>query len=361
MARKIEESSSVSLIDWEETAPPSIPNFLKDGPKMLADQPKTNAVLVTGGTGFLAKYILPQLAASLDVSIIHCVAVRDKPSEGPRKLFSSPKIVSHSGDLSAPLLGLSEDKFLALSSQVDVILHMGAVRSFWDNYQVLRPSNVHPTKELVKLAAPRQIPIHYISTVGVLPRGTAEDAVSAAAHIPPIDGSNGYVATRWASERILERSAASLGLTTSIYRFLPSLQQPSPKQELDEFVRFVDISGILPDFSGWKGCVDLVPAEQAAHWLYESILLEQQIDGSKQTAAAATQFLHYESPIAIDVVDLKMFIEQLRGNRPLEKMPVLRWIGRLKALGFGYLFTSQEITVESKAGSDRGAKFESRR
>lgn len=51
-----------------------------------------------------------------------------------------------------------------------MILHMGAVRSFWDNYHVLRPSNVHPTKELVKLAAPRRIPIHFISTSGVLAR-----------------------------------------------------------------------------------------------------------------------------------------------------------------------------------------------
>ncbi|KAL8721594.1 MAG: hypothetical protein Q9225_001758 [Loekoesia sp. 1 TL-2023] len=362
MARKIEESPSVDLIDWEEeTTPPSIPSFLKDGLNMRADQPKTKTVLVTGGTGFLAKYILPQLAASPDVSKIHCVAVRDKPSEGPRKLFSSPKIVSHSGDLSAPLLGLSKDEFRALSSQLDVILHMGAMRSFWDNYHVLRPTNVHPTKELVKLAAPRRIPIHYISTVGVVPRETAADAVSAAAYIPPVDGTNGYIATRWASERILERSAESLGLPVSVYRFLPSSQQPSPKQELDEFVRFVDVSGIMPDFGGWEGRLDMVPAEQAAHWLYESILVEQQIDESKQTAAAATQFLHYESPIAIDVADLKIYIEQQREDRGLERMPGPRWIGRIKALGFNYLFTSQEITVESKAESDKGAKFESRR
>ena len=354
MARKIEESFSVDLINWEEeTAPPSIPSFLNGSADVTADQPKTKTVLVTGGTGFLSKYILPQLAASPEVSTIHCIAVRDKPSEEPRKLFSSSKIVPHSGDLTAPLLGLSEDEFRTLSSQADVILHMGAVRSFWDNYQVLRRSNVHPTKELIKLAAPRQIPIHYISTLGVLPQGSSTDAISAAANVPTVDGTNGYVASRWASERILERSAEKLGVPISIYRFLQSTQQPSPKHELDELVRFVDVSGVMPDMNGWEGRIDMAPAREASNWLYESILPEQQADGSKSTAA---QFLHYESPITINVADLRTYLEEQRGDRGLERMPGLRWIGRIKALGWDYFLTSQEATV-----GDEGARFESRR
>jgi hybrid polyketide synthase / nonribosomal peptide synthetase ACE1 len=242
-------------------------------------------VLLTGATGFLAKYILAQLAASPDVRTIHCVAVRDKGPELPRKLpISSSKIVVHRGNLAAPLLELSEEEFQTLARDVDVILHMGAVRSFWDNYHVLRPTSVFSTRELVRLAAPRQIPIHYVSAAGVLSRGGEPDSLAASvfAHVPATDGTDGYVATRWASERILERAASELGLPTTVHRFVPS-RSPNGGFDLDGFVSFVDKLRIMPDFSGWEGRFDMFPAEQLAKWLCEALLEER--PGDNRTPA----------------------------------------------------------------------------
>lgn len=360
MADNIKESTSVDLIDWEqETTPPSIPRFLNNLPVKSEATAKT--ILVTGATGFLGKYVLPQLAARPDIEMIHCVAVRDKPREG--SLFTSPKVSYHVGDLSLPLLGLGVDEFCGLSGEVDVILHMGAVRSFWDSYHVLRPSNVDSMKELVKLAAPRRVPIHYISTVGVLPQDedvTTDRASSAAANLPSREGSDGYVASKWAGERILERSVESLGVPSQIYRFLPaSHEQPSQKQELmDAFVRFVDALGLTPDMGVWNGRVDLIPAEQIAHWLSDSVV-KTTATASTADAATTTQFSHYESPVAFHTDELSAYIEQQRGDRTdLKSMPFLKWLGRCKALGFNYLIASQQATVGDGEG---GQTFQSRR
>ena len=378
MAHKIEDSSSVDFIVWEqETAPPSIPSFLSHGIEALqtpADQrkgPKT--LLITGATGYVARHLFPLLSANPGVGRIHCVAVRDKPSERPRQLVRSDKVVSHGGDLSAPLLGLAEDEFRVLSNEVDVILHMGAVRSFWDSYHVLRPSNVHPTKELIKLAAPRRIPIHFISTSGVLARevlhvaGAAGPASSAAANTPPVDGTEGYLATKWASERVLERSAASLAVLSFIYRLLPSAQvqsDQSKREVLDEFIRCVDLAGALPDTTGWEGRIDLIPAELVAQWLCESILSQHSARAANgtTTVTSTAQFSHYESPITIEVAELKRYIEEQKGGLGLERLPVIKWMGRIKALGFAYVLASHEATVGSNSGGDDwGAKFTSRR
>lgn len=378
MAGKIEASSSVDPIDWEqETAPPCIPSFVGHGVETIQSSvdPSKDAktLLITGATGYVARNLFPLLSANRNVGKIHCVAVRDKTSERLGNLVHSDKIVFHSGDLSAHLLGFAEEEFRTLTNEVDVILHMGAVRSFWDNYHVLRPSNVHPTRELVKLAAPRQIPIHFISTSGVLAKeaqgvaGAQGAASSAAANMPSADGTEGYVASKWASERILERSTASLGVPSYIYRFLPSTQAQSDhskKDALNEFVRCVDLAGTLPDTTGWEGRIDLIPAGLVARWLSESILSQHPVGAASDPTpvTSVAKFSHYESPITIEVAELKRYVEEQRGGLGLERLPALKWIGRIKALGFGYIVASQEATVESKHGrGDPRAKFTSRR
>ena len=346
MARKIEESASVELLDWEkETVPPAPASFLKNIPTKSGAKGKT--VLLTGSTGFLGKRVLPELDSRSDIETIHCVAVRDKPRDG--EPFSSPKVVHHVGDLTMPLLGLSEDKFRELASQVDVILHLGGSRSFWDNYNVLRRLNVHPVKELVKLAAPRHLPILFISTMGVLPKeAMGNAAVSAAANPPPTDGTSGYVSSKWAGERILERSAEKLGVPSAVYRFLPlSGEQPAqPKQELlDAFVGLVDASGLKPDMAVWKGRIDMMHAKEASEWMADCIT------SATDAADSTTKFTHMTSPLSVHTDEMEKYIQEQRGDREnLEYMPLLQWFGRLKALGFNYLLTGQEMLVGASEG-----------
>ena len=192
MIQEIEKSTSVNPTDWEQkTCPPAIPSFL-DNITKLESHVKT--VLLTEATSSLAKYLLPELAARSNIGIIHCVAVRNKMRE--KALFCSPKMTHHIDDLSSPLLGLNAERFIQLASSVDLVLHLRAARAFWDSYNVLRPSNVYPIGEIAKLTAPRRVPIHFFSTKGVLPANTDHNACSTASHLPPIDGSDGYVTSK---------------------------------------------------------------------------------------------------------------------------------------------------------------------
>lgn len=343
IAQQIEQSSSVIAIDWQrETALPDVETLpVEKTPIKTTDK----VVLITGAGGFLGKHILAELVADTKVSKIHCIALREKVEGTPRELaISSPKIVTHAGDLSEAWLGLPEDTFWALAGEVDSILHMGAVRSFWDNYNILRQSNVTPTKQLVKLAAARQIPIHYTSTAGVV----SDDAVglaagSAAANTPATDGSNGYVASRWASEQILEHATADLGVPTTIHRFVPA-KSASPETTapaLDEILSFVYKIGLKPDFVGWSGHFEMMPAKQAA------IILSNGLTGN--STEAATNFQHHENNVSIDLADMLAFIEQKTAGKEIGTMPGLKYFGRMKALGLSYFLTSQDLTVQSTA------------
>lgn len=358
MAIAIEESANASeqsVIDWElETRPPTVPNFLGDVHTNPTPKDK-KTLLLTGATGFTAKFLLPVLVAREDVETIHCVAMREKQRQ--RELFVSPKVVYHKGDLSSPLFGLTEDVFHDLANQVDSIIHLGAARGFFDKYQVLRPSNVHPTKELAKLAATRHTPIHYFSTIGVLPRGIAHNAQSAANHTPAADGNHGYAASKWAGERILERSAAELGVPSSIYRFVPSpLSQEDQdleekEQFRDELSRLIVESGNIPHMKGWSGQVDFAPANQATQWLANAFT-------SAGAAVGTTQFFHYASPISLEASELHSLV-QGQATVGFDRIPLFKWFGRIKSLGLGYLLTSQDTTVDT-SGTGQGA-FESRR
>ena len=353
MAHQIEKAPNVGLIGWEsETALPQIPSFLDD---LLTGQPMDNTtkgktVVVTGATGFRSKYMLPQLTARNDVDKIHCIAVRSA-----ERVYSSPKIITHAGDLSMTLLGLSQDAFHELAEQADVIIHMGAARSFWDNYHVLRPSNVSATKELVKMAAPRQIPIYYFSTVRVMGRATtgSDDAQSTALAPPSIDGTDGYTATRWASERILERAGVEMEIPSVIYRFSPNSKRAVPPQNvLNEISRFINLTGCRPDLTGWAGRLDMISAAQVAKTLCESVLA--------RPARPGVSYSQIEGSFALSDQDLLRCVGQqwANGSKELEHIPLLAWIGRIKKLGFSFLLTSHEATLERSSDAQTSTKLD---
>jgi len=371
MARRIEEAASVDDINWEqETALPKPLSLNSEASHGNSNDSNEKTIIVTGATGFLGRHVLPLLLARDDVAIIHCLAVRDPEKLPSPTTTGSAKLVVHAGDLSLPHLGLSESDLATLSRSAHAILHLGGARAFWDSYYVLRPSSVVPMAELIAMAAPRQVSIHYVSTAGVLPAHD-QTARSAADHPPPVDGSDGYVASRWASERLLERAGAQLGVPGSIYRFVgtaASTQKQRQEKEnmeekslaarkavLDEFVRFVSISGLVPDFSTWSGYIDLAPVVEVAGWLSERVVSSVGGGGGGQR----TCFEHCTGTVSVSVDQVQAHLQESLGASEWElpRLPVLKWMGRLKSLGFGWIVTSQDAS----AAEATGASFKTQR
>lgn len=350
MAQLIEETTAVDPINWDdETAPPSIPEFLSSLPSTGNSNAEGKTILLTGATGFLGRHLLPLLTSRPDVSSIHCLAVRNPAKLDHQTSSSLPptqlaKVIPHPGDLTQPLLGLTPQTFAQLATAGTAIIHLGASRSFWDSYHVLRGSNVSPLKELVKLAAPQKLGIHFVSTSSVFPQG-GEAEGSAGEYVPGTDGSSGYAAGKWAGERVLERSAEGLGVRGRVYRFVSNgdtVQKGAEKEKgelMEEFVRLAEEAKALPDMGVWRGRIDLVRVDEAVERLVEVVMREQGEEGK-------VGFYHYESPLAVHTDELREFLEErVKGKENMESVPVLKWFGRLKGLGFSYVLAAQDATV----------------
>ncbi len=119
-----------------------------------------------------------------------------------------------------PSRTLSHSDAKKIFDKADRIIHNGADVSHLKSYQSLKLANLQSTKELIEMNSTRPIPIHYISTAGI---GiyTGEDSfyeTSASRYPPPENAFDGYAASKWASERYLERVHSRTGWPVWIHR-----------------------------------------------------------------------------------------------------------------------------------------------
>ncbi|RYP05026.1 hypothetical protein DL764_004101 [Monosporascus ibericus] len=143
---------------------------------------------------------------------VNGIAVRAPKSSLP-DLFSDPRISVHKGALGDESLGLELGTAAAIFGEADLVIHNVADVFFLKTYATLHPTNVPSTQRLAQLAAPRLVPVHYVSSASVAQLSRLDEfgEVSTAAFPPPRDArelTGGYTAAKWASERFLENAAA---------------------------------------------------------------------------------------------------------------------------------------------------------
>ena len=345
MAMVIQDTVPVHTIDWDmETTLPE--DLLQRGEALkvstrTSDRPSNNlVVLLTGSTGYFGRHILTRLVDDSRISKVYCVAIRDQGIPIEQRLpLCSDKVVLRNGDLGLPLLGLANGEFMALASEVNFIIHSGANRSFWDNYQALRASNVLPIKELVKLALPHNIPIHFMSSGGVLQyRSTA----------PPTEGANGYIASKWAAEQYLSNAAKKLKMPVYLHRPLSAagLSSSAPPEILAELSRLATQMETRPSFAGLQGYIDLIPT----HTIVDDVCATLFEDPPQQSPRIVT----HQSSIRLDISSFVQHLEKDANLQACKSMPALEWVGVAKQMGFSYFIASQDIAMGSHNRSDAG-------
>lgn len=309
-----EKTNATELaLDWDvETELPtwSAPQQPRVAARAAGSCP--GVVVLTGATGYLGRELLDKLVADQNVQTIHCLAVRT-----PERLANlSDKIKIHMGDLGAPRLGLPEQAAACIFAEADVVIHNGANVSHLKHYRSLRAENVASTGELVRLssAGGQRPPIHYISTAGVAGYTGLEEfgEVSVATFSPPTDGAEGYTASKWASERLLEKASSRLGLNVVIHRPSNIAREDLPDLDLfQNLLKYSLITRSVPSSPKLSGYLNIVGVDECASGILAAALAPAEFSDASDSLGEAghtVRYLHSIGSVNLRLDDLKDYV-----------------------------------------------------
>lgn len=199
------------------------------GPAPHWDRPRD--VLLTGTGGFVGAFLLDRLLRATDARV-HCPVRSRNCSHATQRVLASltrfgldpahagGRIVCFPADLTQPGLGLAPDHADELAGSLDLIIHSAAQVNFLYPYHALRAANVDGTREIVRLAAGRRVPVHFLSTIAVL-AGFGTAGVRHVDEDLPLEHADrltmGYAESKWVAEHLLQE-AADQGVPVAVYR-----------------------------------------------------------------------------------------------------------------------------------------------
>ncbi|MBR8835865.1 MAG: amino acid adenylation domain-containing protein [Stigonema ocellatum SAG 48.90 = DSM 106950] len=189
-------------------------------------------IFLTGATGFVGAFLLHELLLQTNADI-YCLVRAPDLKEGKKRIQNSLesyllwdeslscRIIPVVGDLSQPLLGLSQEEFQAMAELVDVIYHNGAWVNHTSPYSVLKAANVLGTQEVLRLASQVKVKqVHFISTKSVF-SSVDDSEVRVVREHDSLDDyelpSVGYSQSKWVAEQLVT-IARDRGLPVCIYR-----------------------------------------------------------------------------------------------------------------------------------------------
>jgi thioester reductase-like protein len=214
--------------------------FDPPAPLPLPAMPVLNHVLLTGGTGFIGPFLIKSLLEQTRAKIHVLVRASDEKQgrqrlkaameamgpcgSGLMELFDD-RLIPVCGDLGQPKLGLSQDVWDFLASEIDTIFHNGATVNYLFNYDVMRDANVLGTNEVLRLAFEgRPKEFNYVSTTFVF-GWAVKSVLYETDHNEDMELLDfGYSQSKWVAEQVVA-DARNRGLSARIFR--PALVSPS--------------------------------------------------------------------------------------------------------------------------------------
>ncbi|EAW07624.1 putative equisetin synthetase [Aspergillus clavatus NRRL 1] len=335
MARHVRACTATGLhgIDWEaETSvPESLRQLARENLPQKEKKTENLTIVLAGATGYLGRHILARLVEAPEIGEIHCLVRKESLEMTDR---SSLKVRLVTADLTQPRLGLTEGEFIALAEKTDVIVNCAANRSFWDGYDTLRTVNFDAVKELVTLSVRAGgAPLHTVSSGAVDVYGDNK---------PPVEGSDGYVASKWSTERFLANAWKELGTRVFIHRPVASSMEEKNSEGDKEAIQN-DLSQILrilgkrPDFAAVSGYVDVTPVKIVVDDMAKSILTGRGNDGVCVT--------EHKGRLRLHIQDFAHHIEKDDQLKALPTMNPLFWFADAKKAGFAQLITAHSLVM----------------
>jgi nucleoside-diphosphate-sugar epimerase len=192
---------------------------------------KARCILLTGATGFLGVHALTEILSRYPTCDVVCLVrsgdKQDVQTNMERYGLSGDlsRVVVVKGDLSSPLLGLSQGEWDTMASTIDAIVHCAAAVSLTAPYSMLQPINVSGTLSVIRLACACKsgTPLVHVSSNGIFAIDKDPDEIFLENDdikcLPGrLGASNGYGLSKWAAERLVT-AAHARGLPTMTIRF----------------------------------------------------------------------------------------------------------------------------------------------
>ena len=242
-----------------------------------------DAIVVTGATGFLGRYVVAELARRSDRPLIVLVRganeavarrrVAEAFEEAALTLPSRLDVII--GDTSRASFGLGAAVWQRLAFRTGDVVHVAARPSLVESLETLWADNVDGAREATRLANASGARLHHVSTLSVFVQG--ESAPSVICEDTPLEGSGpvhgGYAQSKWIAEAAVRASCPRARFVRpGLVVRASSGGGRAPRCALSAFLRGLVALGAVPDGPTRALSLDVTPVDHAARAIAALVL-----------------------------------------------------------------------------------------